>query len=385
MADSGVATVFKGGAEMAARVLLSIVVAMLIAAPVSAAVPKALIVSIDGCRPDALQLANTPNIDVLIAHGSASFDARNILNYGSSGPNYSSILTGVNYPKHGVTTNNYDANGFVGNHFDQWPHMYARMKARKPSLYLAHFAGWAPINPGTWGDRYADKVGARGDSGNRDDIVALLTNGNPDVIFWQMSGVDSAGHSYGFSPTSAGYLAAIEQADRDYGKVLAALYNRPGYVSNAERWVILTVTDHGGYNKEHASPVAGHELEMQRTFYIATGPAVKIGAALGTPRVYDVAVTTLYHMGIDPVGLNLDGQIVLPTRNFVGDFDRDLDVDLDDLALLHDCRSGPLVTRRPECEAEDLDGDGDVDQSDFGLFQRCYSGQRVPADPSCEH
>lgn len=373
-----------GVPQASARLVPAIAAMLFTTTCVSAATPKILIVSIDGCRPDALQLANTPNVDALIADGAASFDGRNILDYGSSGPNYSSMLTGVNYPKHGVTTNNSGSNGFLGNHFDQWPHMFARIKASHPELYLAQFCGWGPINAGTWADRYADKVGARGDTGNRDDIIALLRTGNPDVIFWQISMVDSAGHSGAFSPANSSYLAAIEQADRDYGKVLAALYNRPGYIDGSERWLILTVTDHGGYNKEHASPVAGHELEMQRTFYIATGPMVRVGADLGSPRVYDVAVTAMHYLGMDTSGMNLDGQVVLPLRRFLGDFDHDLDVDLDDFALLRDCISGPLVPYDPGCQPQDLDTDNDVDQSDFGLFQRCYSGSVELADTACE-
>jgi len=66
------------------------------------------------------------------------------------------------------------------------------------------------------------------------------------------------------------------------------------------------------------------------------------------------------------------------------DFDRDTDVDADDLAILLDCTSGPTIPQtRIECSMEDADGDGDVDQDDFGVFQRCMSGTGVAADPTC--
>ena len=37
--------------------------------------PKVLIIGIDGVRPDALQAAETPAIDALIANGCVAFDA----------------------------------------------------------------------------------------------------------------------------------------------------------------------------------------------------------------------------------------------------------------------------------------------------------------------
>ena len=38
---------------------------------------KVLIIGIDGCRPDALEVANTPNLDMLIANGTFTYDAMN--------------------------------------------------------------------------------------------------------------------------------------------------------------------------------------------------------------------------------------------------------------------------------------------------------------------
>ena len=290
--------------------ILALAAALLVCSPVIAE-QKTLIVSIDGCRPDALQITSAPNVKALIAAGSVSYDARNTLQYGDSGPNYSSMLTGT-WLKHGVTSNSSDANGFLGNHFDLWPHMFSYLEASDPSLFTAQFCGWGPINEGTWADHYADEVGARGDSGNAARIATLLATGDPDVIFWQIAVVDSTGHSSGFSPTSTLYLNAITTADSYYGTVLNALRGRPGYINGTEDWLILTVTDHGGYGTSHHLPAPGHELEIQKTFYVATGPGVAVGGDLGQPRVYDVAVTAMAHMGLDTAGLNLDGLVVPP-------------------------------------------------------------------------
>lgn len=291
-----------------------LLVAILVVVMVSAAQadPRVLILGVDGCRPDALQIANTPNIDALIAAGAVSYTGQDVMTQGSSGPNWSSAMTGVNVPKHRVTSNSYNANGFVGNRFDQWPHMFSYLEAMDPSPYTASFAGWGPINAGTWADRYADQVGADGDGGNTAHVVDLLTTGDPDVIFIQLSRVDSAGHSgSGFSPTNPNYISAIERADTDVGTMVNALYNRPGYLDDTEDWLIITTTDHGGYGTSHHLPeVPEGRRQVWETFYVATGPTVTPGADLGCPRVFDIAATTLHYMGVDISGLGLDGQVV---------------------------------------------------------------------------
>ena len=65
------------------------------------------------------------------------------------------------------------------------------------------------------------------------------------------------------------------------------------------------------------------------------------------------------------------------------DFDKDCDVDSDDLAAFVACVSGPTAPPTTACQAKDLDHDNDVDQADFGIFQRCYSGTGRLADPNC--
>jgi hypothetical protein len=65
------------------------------------------------------------------------------------------------------------------------------------------------------------------------------------------------------------------------------------------------------------------------------------------------------------------------------DFDRDGDVDGDDLNLFSACHSGAALPPAADCARADLDGDLDVDQDDFGIFQRCLSGPRRASDPDC--
>lgn len=84
----------------------------------------------------------------------------------------------------------------------------------------------------------------------------------------------------------------------------------------------------------------------------------------------------------------------LPSETFIltfsshdlipADFDCDLDVDLDDLAVLESCRTAPgIALSDADCWQADLDGDSDVDQADFAIYQKCYSGQNVTGQVDC--
>jgi hypothetical protein len=79
------------------------------------------------------------------------------------------------------------------------------------------------------------------------------------------------------------------------------------------------------------------------------------------------------------------------------DFDRDRDVDTNDLGVFQACATGPAIPYGPGslpvgCTlpldgngklAADFDRDSDVDQSDFSIFQHCLSGEGIAANPNC--
>lgn len=67
-----------------------------------------------------------------------------------------------------------------------------------------------------------------------------------------------------------------------------------------------------------------------------------------------------------------------------GDFDRDGDVDMNDLAVFEACATGPAISQpSPDCVWACFDTDDDIDQADVAVFQRCLSGEKPAADPNC--
>ena len=108
--------------------------------------PKVLIIGIDGCRPDALKAATTPNLDALIQAG-IIFEGTDIREPAGtdkadtiSGPGWSNLLTGVWPDKHNVLDNK-----FTQPNYDRYPHMFARLKEARPESVTASFSTWPPI------------------------------------------------------------------------------------------------------------------------------------------------------------------------------------------------------------------------------------------------
>jgi len=220
--------------------------------------PKLLILGIDGCRPDALLLAQTPNMRALVESGAYSW-------YALSRPParaYSSIMTGVWNDKHGVTDNT-----FANSRHTQYPHFFKRLKDINPDFKIASLVYWGGINSGV--TSHADYVRSISDD---DDLAAetinLLNIDNYDCIFVQFGEIDAAGHSDSFSPDSPQYRAAIEKGDGLVGNVLAAMRNRPTY--SEENWLIITLADHGGYSSHHG----GSLLEEMRIFIGVSGARI---------------------------------------------------------------------------------------------------------------
>ena len=102
---------------------------------------KVLIIGIDGFRSDAMTQEITPFI--------YDFSQRNVYKNLShlteedtySGPNWSSILTGVHYNKHNVTDNSFD-----GRRFDLFPTFLNYIENNVNSVNTTSIVNWLPIN-----------------------------------------------------------------------------------------------------------------------------------------------------------------------------------------------------------------------------------------------
>ena len=250
---------------------------------------KVLVIGIDGVRPDSLIKAKTPNLDSLIENGSITYNSYAGGDIGtetqqvtSSGPGWSSILTGVWTNKHGVTDNS-----FSNRNYEEYPHFFTRLKESDPSLFLVSFVQWTPIHTyilsdadesGNGSDEYVSEMGAKS-----------IKKGKADVIFLHFDDVDHAGHAYRYGNDYPEYIQSIEKTDKLIGDVLQEIEKKV-----REDWIVIVTTDHGGLNYGH-----GGQSDDERTiFFIASGGKTPKSIIEKGPGHVAVVPTVFNHLGI---------------------------------------------------------------------------------------
>jgi hypothetical protein len=293
---------------------------------------RVLVIGIDGAGGRFLRDANTPNIDALIANGSVRYDFLNEgalvpnppAGYGASGANWSTIATGASALHHGVRDNS-----FSGSRFNIYPHFFKYIKDHDATLYTASIVSWEPINGQILANQYADlerhfpnQSSANQDALVRDATIELLSRSDPDAIFLHFDQVDAAGHGNGWGTLP--YYAALQTVDRHIGDIMTAVNARPGVVAGSEDWLVIITADHGGQGTGHD---ASQGLINWEVPFVLSGDRAPDGVLLAQGTLRDVVPTALWHLGIDPFALNLDGTVrglvVGPPNGIIADLNQD--------------------------------------------------------------
>ena len=265
---------------------------------------KVLFIGIDGCRPDAIEKADTPNLDRLVANGVMSTNTsilgpRDCGNETVSGPGWSSIFTGVWADKHGVMDND-----FKVTRYERYPHLFSLIKQQKPDAITASFVDWKPISDKIVsganvsfcpsGELKGADAYEKADEEVASHAAEFLKSKPVDAACVYFGQVDERGHALGFHPLIPTYTAAIEKVDRHIGTLLDAIAKRPNAAS--EEWLVVITTDHGGRGTSHSH---GHEVEeIRRVFLIVSGPGVDQKADRQT-YIVDAVPTALAWLGVE--------------------------------------------------------------------------------------
>jgi arylsulfatase A-like enzyme len=253
------------------------------------AISRVLILSIDGWRPDSIELAPMPNVSALMQDGAYTLSAQTIWP-SSTLPSHASMLTGMCPAKHGVNWNDYiPAFGY----------------ARGTDLFdLAHAAGLKTV-------MYVGKEKLRQITepestdifvfiNDRDLVITkkLLENFPQDfgVLFIHFATTDDMGHEHGW--LSPEQLSVLYRADQALGQLLAALDT---YGLRGETLIILTA-DHGGHGTTHGS----NRPEDMTIPWIASGPGIHPGKLRTPVHTMDTAATAAWALGL-PIPPEWDG------------------------------------------------------------------------------
>jgi len=257
------------------------------------AIRRVIILSMDGLRPDVIELAPMPNLLGLMKTGAYSLTAQTI--YPSSTlPAHASMLTGMCPSKHGVDWNDY---------------LPKRGIAKGTDLFdLSHAAGMQNV-------MYVgkEKLQQVTDASNidrfvfvndRDKVIMqnLLADFPRDfgVLFIHFATTDDMGDVYGW--LSPEQLSVIFRADEAIGELLAALDT---YGLRDETLLIITA-DHGGHDMTHGSSMP----EDMTIPWIASAPGIQAGELITSMYTMDTAATAVYALGL-PIPAEWDGVPVL--------------------------------------------------------------------------
>ena len=208
--------------------------------PAAGASRHVVLLGIDGFRVDSLVEAETPHLDAIMKSGAYTLKAVSSTGQAtSSGPSWSSILTGVWSNKHGVRNNE-----FVGQRFADYPSFLIRVEDHLPGAITASVVNWAPINEHIPNRADVEKRGLP-DAEVTTEAARLIVEKGPHALFIQLDELDGAGHRGGYHPGNPDYLAMIATVDRHIGTLLAAVADRKTTHPN-EQWLVMIVSDHGG-------------------------------------------------------------------------------------------------------------------------------------------
>ena len=251
----------------------------------------ALIITIDGLRPDAISETHTPNLSALIKLGSYTFKAKTI-RPSRTIPAHASLITGLTPRKH---------NTF----FDSWSEGMGYIEAdtifcivEKRGMTTAMFVGKDKL-------RYlakpscVDHFVSAGTSNSRiQDIEFEFSNyfkkEKPVLTLLHFPEPDLTGHKYGWMTEE--YFTALRNVDAAIGKVIETI-NDTGV---SDHTLIVITSDHGGKDKSHDEKYE----ENIRIPWIAIGDRVKHDHKIKKQvMIYDTAPTVLSALGIEvPTG-----------------------------------------------------------------------------------
>ncbi len=251
-----------------------------------------IIVTIDGCRPDSLLEASTPNIDEIVQDAAYSWSAQTV--YPSKTPQaHASLFTGALPGVHRYTGPGsrletetifqvFEGAGYKTALVDGKGGRIAGLEVGVS--YVKNNVDYRWRNGAVYQPGYEDP---NGDIRVMENAIQIFVENQPTLMFILLPVVDVTGHIY--SHTSHNYLQAIERADQAIGMLVDNLKGLGIY----ENTLLVIVSDHGMTGTDHGSQDPGD----MSILLIFSGPGVRVGKFEGG-KIIDVAPTVTALFGL---------------------------------------------------------------------------------------
>ena len=252
---------------------------------------KVLVIGIDGIRSDVMQDSISPFLfDLSLQEDTYFTDSHMTERITYSGPNWSSLLTGVHMSKHNVLENE-----FLNPNFYQYPSFFYYLENIEEPINTVSIVNWLPIHTHILSDvvDYAPTESIS-DLEVFNSCKEILLNNNPvegDVIFLHFDELDGAGHSYGFSADVEEYRNTLTTIDGYTEELFNIIESKR---DNGEDWIVFIVSDHGGDGTGH---VDADNPYINQTVFYAQHPNINF-TDYHTTSMADLAPTILDFLGV---------------------------------------------------------------------------------------
>lgn len=253
---------------------------------------KVLIIGIDGFRSDCMNDSISPFLFGLSQSSDTYFNAAHqVENVTVSGPNWTSILSGVHYEKHLAS------NTFSEYKGEEYPHFFKYLEQANSELKTVSICNWSAINvfvAFAYGD-FCPLVSYDDLTVNNwaNNIVAGSDSVEADILFLHFDNLDHEGHAHGYSPEVPEYAQAVNTMDSYVASLMTSVNQKR---SEGEDWLVLIVSDHGGEGTDHSNGLGNNNID--RTICFVNHPSLNFKNNYSSKQV-DCVPTIFQFLGIE--------------------------------------------------------------------------------------
>lgn len=224
---------------------------------------KVLYIILDGVKGSVVSSLAPANLTQITTNSIYSYDGvadyqRNAITNAAS---WTTMLTGVDYTKHNVTTE-----AFTGINLQTTPTLFTGIKSNLGNVRTVSLASTAAFNDNLAADATVKQTLAD-DAAVKTAVVAELTTNNPALLVAQFHSAEVAGLANGYTASTAAYTTAINTLDAYVGEILAALKARKTYA--LENWLVVVAANKGGAATSGGAPGSNIYADDSRNTFVA--------------------------------------------------------------------------------------------------------------------
>jgi len=288
---------------------------------------RVVLISVDGLRPDAIEAAGAETLKRLIERGAYCARAQTI-RPSITLPSHTSMLTGLDYRRHGIDWNVYRTGYIVHPTVFSVASQAGKKSAMIFSKEKFHFLANPNCVSWIYGPPTPAKVPAikddcdveelqrrlQADAGLLEPTTSAEMIGRAFATAWpgqqwpltfvHFREADDAGHRKGWMEPE--YLQAVKRIDQAISLIVAAVEKGQGF----SRTALIVSAAHGGYHRTPYRWTDPDKVENVTIPWICVGPGIRAGMKIERIiRTYDTAPTALGLLGLGaPEGI--DGRVV---------------------------------------------------------------------------